>query len=54
MIGKSVRLFTLFVVVNPFLIVSFQNCSGPSSEWLASQDKAPIKTGLNSEFDKEK
>lgn len=52
MLAKSVRLFTLFVVVNPFLIVSFQNCSRPSSEWLASQEKPAAKAGLNSEFSK--
>ncbi len=50
MLGKSVRLFTLFVVVNPFLIVSFQNCSRPSSEWLASQDKPAAKAALTNEF----
>lgn len=50
MLGKSVRLFTLFVVINPFLIVSFQNCSGPTSGWLASNEKPVLKTGLNTEI----
>lgn len=50
MLGKSVRLFTLFVVINPFLIVSFQNCSGPTSGWLASNEKPVLKTGLNPEI----
>lgn len=50
MLGKSVRLFTLFVVVNPFLIVSFQNCSRPSSEWLASRDKQLPKVGVTHEL----
>lgn len=50
MLGKSVRLFTLFVVVNPFLIVSFQNCSRPSSKWLASQEKLAVESDITNQF----
>lgn len=50
MLAKSVRLFTLLVVVNPFLIISFQNCSRPSSEWQASRDKQVTNVVVTTEL----
>lgn len=40
MIRRYVNYFTILVVINPFMIMSFQNCSKVPERTMASIDKA--------------